>query len=46
MRQMSGSLMNSRISINTSQDEIGQGKFLGSPIQISGGDRMKIKDDI
>ena len=46
MRQMLGSIMNSRNSLKTTQDEFGQANILGIPIQISGGNRNKIKDNI
>ena len=44
MRQMLGSLMNSRNSLKINQNEFGQANILGIPIQISVGDRIKIKD--
>ena len=46
IRQMLGSLMNGRSSLKITQDEIGQANISGIPIQISGGDRTKINDDI
>ena len=46
MRQMLGSLMKSRNSLKITQDDFGQAKFLGIPIQISLGNIIKIKDII
>ena len=46
MRQMLGSLMNSRIFLKITQDDFGQESFLGIPIQISRCDRIKINDNI
>ena len=43
MRRMLGSLKTSRNSLKITQDEFGQAICLGIPIQISGGDRIKIK---
>ena len=43
MRQMIGSLMNSRNSLEISQDESGRANILGVPIQISEGDIKKNK---
>ena len=42
MRQMIGSLMNSRNSLKITQDESGRASILGVPIQISEGDTIKI----
>ena len=46
MRQMIGSLMNSRNSLKITQDESGRAKILGVPIQISEGDTMKINENV
>ena len=46
MRQMIGSLMNSRNSLNINQDEYGRETILGKPIQLSEGDTIKIKENI
>ena len=46
MRQMIGSLLNSRNSLKITQDESGRYNILGAPIQISEGDRMKINEDV
>ena len=46
MRQMIGSLMNSRNSLNITQDESGRATVLGVPIQISEGDTIKIIENI
>ncbi len=46
MRQMIGSLMNSRNSLKITQDESGRANILGVPIQISEGDTMKINETI
>ena len=46
MRQMIGSLMNSRNSLKITQDESGRTNILGVPIQISEGDTMKINENI
>ena len=46
MRQMIGSLMNSRNSLKITQDEFGRANILGVPIQISEGDTMKINETI
>ena len=46
MRQMIGSLMNSRNSLKTTQDESGNANILGVPIQISEGDKIKINENI
>ena len=45
-REMLGSLMHSRNSLKTTQDEFGQANILGVPFHISGCDRIKIKDNI
>ena len=42
IRQMIGSLMNSRNSLKITQDESGRANILGVPIQISEGDTIKI----
>ena len=44
MREMIGSLMNSRNSLKTTQDEVGRANILGVPIQLSEGDTIKIND--
>ena len=44
MRQMIGSLMNSRNSLKITQDESGRANILGVPIQISEGDTIKINE--
>ena len=41
MREMLGSLMNSRNSLKITQDEIGQPNNLSVPFQKSGGDTIK-----
>ena len=46
MRQMIGSIMNSRNSLKITQDESGRENILGVPIQISEGDTMKINETI
>ena len=46
LRQMLGSLMNSKNSLKITQDESGKANFLGKPIQISGADTMKINENI
>ena len=46
MRQMIGSLMNSRNSLKITQDESGRANILGVPIQISEGDTMKINENV
>ena len=46
MRQMIGSLMNSRNSLKTTQDESGRANILGLPIQISEGDTMKKNENV
>ena len=46
MRQMIGSLMNSRNSLKITQDESGKANFLGIPIQISESDTMKIDENV
>ena len=46
MRQMLGSLMNSKNSLKITQDESGRANILGVPIQISGADTIKINENI
>ena len=46
MRQMIGSLMNSRNSLQITQDETGRANILGVPIQISEGDTIKINKNV
>ena len=46
MREMLGSLMNSKNSLKITQDESGKANILGVPIQISGADMIKINDNI
>ena len=46
MRQMIGSLMNSRNSLKITRDESGRANILGIPIQISEGDTIKINENI
>ena len=46
MRQMLGSLMNSKNSLKITQDESGRANILGVPIQISGADTIKIDENI
>ena len=46
MRQMIGSLMNSRNSLKITQDELGRANILGVPIQISEDDTMKINETV
>ena len=46
MRQMIGSLMNSRNSLKITQDESGRANILGIPIQISEGDTIKITENV
>ena len=46
MRQMIGSLMNSRNSLKITQDESGRANILGIPIQISEGDTIKINETV
>ena len=46
MRQMIGSLMNSKNSLKITQDESGKANILGVPIQISGADTIKIDKNI
>ena len=46
MRQMIGSLMNSRKSPKITQDESGKANILGIPIQISESDTMKIDENV
>ena len=46
MRQMIGSLMNSRNSLKITQDESGRANILGVPIQISEGNTIKINENV
>ena len=46
MRQMIGSLMNSRNSLKITQDESGRANILGVPVQISEGDTIKINENV
>ena len=46
IRQMLGSLMNSRNSPKNTQDESGRANILGVPIEISEADTIKINEDI
>ena len=46
MRQMIGSLMNSRNSLKITQDESGRANILGVPIQISESDTIKINETV
>ena len=46
MREMLGSLMNSKNSLKITQDESGKANILGVPIQISGADTIKINEII
>ena len=46
MRQMLGSIMNSRNCLKITQDELGRANILGIPIQISEGDLRKINKNI
>ena len=46
MRQMLGSLMNSRNSLKITQDESGMANILGVPIQISENDSIKINKNV
>ena len=41
VREMLGSLMNSRNSLKITQDEFGQANILGVPFQISGAETIK-----
>ena len=45
MRELIGSLMNSRNSLKITQDESGRAKFFGVPIQISEADTIKINEN-
>ena len=45
MRQMTGSLMNSKNSLNITQDKFNRATILGVSIQISEGDTRKIKEN-
>ena len=46
MREMLGSLMNSRNSSKITEDELGKANILGVPIQISGADTIKVNKNI
>ena len=46
LRQMIGSLMNSRNSLKITQDESGRSNILGVPFQISEGDIIKINENV
>ena len=46
MQELLGLLWTSRNFSETTPDDFGQATILGIPIQISGGDRMKIKDNV
>ena len=46
MRQMLGSIMNSRNSLKITQDETGRANILGVSIQISEGDTIKINENV
>ena len=46
MRQMLGSVMNSKNSLKITQDESSRANFLGVPVQISGADTIKIDENI
>ena len=46
MRERLGSLMNSHNSLKITQDEFGQANFLCVPIQISGGDRKRLNENV
>ena len=46
MRQMIGSLLNSRNSLKITQDESGRGNILVVPFQISEGDTIKINENV
>ena len=46
MREMLGSLMNSRNSLKITQDEFGQANISGVPIQISGADTIETNENI
>ena len=46
MRQMIGSLLNSKNSLKITQDESGRANILGVPIQISEGDIIKINENV
>ena len=46
LREMLGSLMNSRNCLKFRQDGSGRGIILGVPIQISGADRIKMDESI
>ena len=46
MREMLGSLMNSKNSLKITQDKFGQANILGVPFQISGSDTIQINENI
>ena len=46
MRKMLGALTNSANSLKVTQDELGRVNTLGTPIQVSEGDLMKINGNI
>ena len=46
MREIIGSLINSRNSLKITQDELGRANILGVPIQVSEGDTIEINDII
>ena len=46
MREMIGSLMRSKNSLKITQDESHRANILGVPIQVSGGDTIKINENI
>ena len=46
MRQMIGSIINSRNSLKSIQDELNRATVLGVPIQISEGDTIKVNENI
>ena len=46
MREMIGSIMNSRNSLKIIQDESGRANILGVPIQIPGAETIKMNENI
>ena len=46
MREVLGSIRTSHNSVKFTQDKFGQGNILGIPFKISGGERIKAKDNI
>ena len=46
MRKMLGALKNSANSLKITQDELGRVNILGTPIQVSEGDLLKINENI